>query len=81
MRSMASALYVTNYLALLVMITRGQGIGYKLTGKARRRRHRIEDRFRVSSVPTRFAEKGNQDRETYRGGGATARSLGLSRKR
>jgi hypothetical protein len=80
-RSVASASYVTNYLALPVVITRGRGIGCKLTGKARRRRHRVEDRFGVSSVPTRFAEKGNQDRETYRGGAATARSLGLSRER
>jgi hypothetical protein len=54
------------------MITYGQGIGCKLTGKIRRHKHRIETRFKVNkhcwsttfnSGPTRFAEKGKPDEE------------------
>jgi hypothetical protein len=49
-------------------LARGPGIGCNLKGKARRRRHHVEDRFEVgkhcwsaiiSSRVTRFTEKGN----------------------
>jgi hypothetical protein len=62
-------------------LARGPGIGCNLKGEARRRRHHVEDRFEVgkhcwsttiSSRVTRFMEKGNQDREICREGGAIA---------
>jgi hypothetical protein len=63
--------------------------GCNFTGKAMRRRRHAEDRFAVNrrywsaafnSGPTRYAGKGQQDREPCKGG-ATARSPGLSRER
>jgi hypothetical protein len=67
-RFVASALCVTNCSALPIMITRGRGIGCKLTRKARSGRHRLEGRFGVNKCcwsatfeggPTWFAEKGS----------------------
>lgn len=56
------------------------GIGRELSEKARRRRHRVEDGFEVSSESVIFTEKGNQDTEIYKGGEATVQSLELSRE-
>jgi hypothetical protein len=87
MRSVASALSVTNNSALSVVCRRE--IGCNFMGEAMRRRRYAEDRFAVSrrywsatfnSGPTRLVEEGKQDREPYKGG-ATARLLGLSRER
>jgi hypothetical protein len=72
-RSVACALYVIKCSALPVVITCGREISCKLTGKARRRRHHVEDQLVVNkcyrsptfnSGTTSFAEKGNYGRET-----------------
>jgi hypothetical protein len=66
-RLVASALCVTDCSAFPAVITCGWGIGYQLTGKVKRRRHRAECRFGLNKRcrstafdggPTRFAEKG-----------------------